>query len=105
MIIPQIILNLLQQSILLKHFFLIFALSTAKFNTFAVQLFAQLAELVDALVSNTSEKSCRFDSGTGYLTGKPLIKPYLSGVFGSIKVLQNSDCLFSRSYMFDFGSR
>ena len=26
-----------------------------------------MAELVDALVSNTSEKSCRFDSGTGYL--------------------------------------
>ena len=25
-----------------------------------------MAELVDALVSNTSEKSCRFDSGSGY---------------------------------------
>ena len=27
---------------------------------------ARMAELVDALVSNTSEKSCRFDSGSGY---------------------------------------
>ena len=28
---------------------------------------AQLAELVDALVSNTCGKPCRFDSGAGYL--------------------------------------
>ena len=28
---------------------------------------AQLAELVDALVSNTCGKPCRFDSGTGYV--------------------------------------
>jgi hypothetical protein len=27
---------------------------------------AQLAELVDALVSNTCGKPCRFDSGAGY---------------------------------------
>lgn len=30
---------------------------------------AQLAELVDALVSNTCGKPCRFDSGAGYFTG------------------------------------
>ena len=29
-----------------------------------------MAELVDALVSNTSEKSCRFDSGSGYFNNK-----------------------------------
>ena len=28
---------------------------------------AQVAELVDALVSNTNGKPCRFDPGTGYL--------------------------------------
>lgn len=30
---------------------------------------AQMAELVDALVSNTSGKPCRFDPGSGYKTG------------------------------------
>jgi hypothetical protein len=37
-------------------------------NTFATRLIAnaQLAELVDALVSNTCGKPCRFDSGAGY---------------------------------------
>ena len=30
---------------------------------------AQLAELVDALVSNTCGKPCRFDSGSGYFNG------------------------------------
>ncbi len=28
--------------------------------------YARMAELVDALVSNTSGKPCRFDSGSGY---------------------------------------
>ena len=32
---------------------------------FAVN-FARMAELVDALVSNTCGKPCRFDSGSGY---------------------------------------
>lgn len=30
---------------------------------------AQLAELVDASVSNTDRKLCRFDSGAGYTVG------------------------------------
>ena len=29
--------------------------------------YARMAELVDALVSNTCGKPCRFDSGSGYL--------------------------------------
>jgi hypothetical protein len=33
---------------------------------------ARMAELVDALVSNTCGKPCRFDSGSGYL--KALLK-------------------------------
>ena len=41
---------------------------------------AQMAESVDALVSNTSgETLCRFDPGSGYF--KPLIVERLSGVF------------------------
>jgi hypothetical protein len=48
--------------------------------------------VVDALVSNTCRKpgrpdSYRDDSGAGYYAGKPLIKSYLSRVFGSINVL------------------
>jgi hypothetical protein len=45
-----------------------------------VAFFAQLAELVDALVSNTSRKLCRFDSGTGYSL-KWLIILGLSAIF------------------------
>ena len=36
-----------------------------KSSTFA-PAFAQVAELVDALVSNTNGKPCRFDPGPGY---------------------------------------
>ncbi len=44
-----------------------------------VRLFknAQLAELVDASVSNTDRKLCRFDSGAGYT--KPLLNIFKSG--------------------------
>jgi len=46
---------------------------------------------VTVQVPNPSKIPCIFKdvvhiwSGRGYLNGKPLIKPYLSGVFGSIK--------------------
>lgn len=43
---------------------------------------AQLAELVDALVSNTCGKPCRFDSGAGYFTG---IEYFNSGFFAFMK--------------------
>ena len=38
---------------------------------------AQLAELVDALVSNTCGKPCRFDSGTGYVRPLSNKRPFL----------------------------
>ena len=47
--------------------------------------------MVDALVSNTCGKPCRFESGTGYDSGKPLINDYLSGVFSSIKDRRNAN--------------
>ena len=36
---------------------------------------AQVAELVDALVSNTNGKPCRFDPGPGYRSGGRLKHP------------------------------
>ena len=35
-------------------------------HTFSLRKYAQVAELVDALVSNTNGKPCRFDPGPGY---------------------------------------
>ena len=35
-------------------------------HAFSLRKHAQVAELVDALVSNTNGKPCRFDPGPGY---------------------------------------
>ena len=46
-----------------------FLVNSKKSSTFAPALTkkqAQVAELVDALVSNTNGKPCRFDPGPGY---------------------------------------
>lgn len=48
------------------NYFIVIFYSDYFFIIIAAQLIARMAELVDALVSNTSEKSCRFDSGSGY---------------------------------------
>ena len=38
-------------------------------HAFSLEKQAQVAELVDALVSNTNGKPCRFDPGPGYKKG------------------------------------
>ena len=38
-------------------------------HAFSLKKQAQVAELVDALVSNTNGKPCRFDPGPGYKKG------------------------------------
>jgi hypothetical protein len=55
---------------------------------------AQLAELVDALVSNTCGKPCRFDSGAGYKAflrnQKGFVVYYLSYVYNSVDNVNTS---------------
>jgi hypothetical protein len=60
-------------------------------------------------VPNPSKIPCIFKdfvhiwSGRGYDAGMPLIKPYLSGVFGSIKYLQNTKQFIFKELMFESG--
>ena len=52
-----------------KKAVLLHAFSLDKSGRVALNARAQVAELVDALVSNTNGKPCRFDPGPGYKKG------------------------------------